>query len=424
MSCEEILGPPPTGWIYRLLGEVCKEGGGQIQTGPFGSQLHASDYVPYGIPSIMPQNIGDNRISEDGIARITPKDAQRLSKYLVRPGDIIYSRRGDVEKRALISSNESGWLCGTGCLRIRLGENGPNTVFASYYFGHPAVREWIVRHAHGATMPNLNTSILASCPFLLPPKKIQEAIADILGTLDDRIELNRKMNETLEQMARALFKSWFIDFDPVHAKMDGRWKKGHSLPGLPAELWDLFPDSMEQQENIKIPTGWCTSRLDSILTLAYGKSLPSEKRVPGGIPVYGSGGLNGYHNESLVTDATIIVGRKGTVGSLYWEHRPCFPIDTVYFVQSSAPMTFCYFLLESLPLKDMNTDAAVPGLNRENAYRLLFTRPPNRLIGEFDAVASKIRERLVFVQTEISTLIQVRDSLLPKLMNGEVRVPT
>jgi type I restriction enzyme S subunit len=220
MAGEELVGPAPSGWKYKTLGAACEDGGGHIQTGPFGSQLHASDYVADGVPYIMPQNIGDNRIIEYGIARITPEDALRLSRYLVRTGDIVYSRRGDVERRALVRDREDGWLCGTGCLRIRLGERGADPRYASYYLGHPLVREWIVRHAHGATMPNLNTSILAACPFLEPPLAEQRAIAHILGTLDDKIELNRRMSETLEAMARRLFKSWFVDFDPVRAKMN------------------------------------------------------------------------------------------------------------------------------------------------------------------------------------------------------------
>ncbi|MEX2431000.1 MAG: restriction endonuclease subunit S, partial [Dehalococcoidia bacterium] len=207
MGDDCLLGPVPEHWEHTRLGEACRRTGGDIQTGPFGSQLHASDYVEDGIPSVMPQNIGDNRIIEAGIARITTVDAERLARYRVRPGDIVYSRRGDVEKRALVREAEDGWLCGTGCLRVRFGGGGVDPLYASYYLGHPSVREWIVRHAHGATMPNLNTTILSALPFVSPPLPEQRAIAHILGTLDDKIELNRRMNETLEAMARALFKS-------------------------------------------------------------------------------------------------------------------------------------------------------------------------------------------------------------------------
>jgi type I restriction enzyme, S subunit len=222
MAGDLINGEIPDHWEFTTLGEICQRGGGNIQTGPFGSQLHASDYVPVGVPSIMPTNIGENRIVEDGIVRITEEDANRLGQHRLRAGDIIYSRRGDVEKRALIREREEGWFCGTGCLKVLLGSGVVDPLFASLFLGHPAIREWIVRHAVGATMPNLNTAIMSAVPFALPPLAEQKAIAAVLGALDDKIELNRRMNATLEAMARALFESWFVDFDPVRAKLDGR----------------------------------------------------------------------------------------------------------------------------------------------------------------------------------------------------------
>lgn len=445
MASEKLVGAIPNGWEYTTLGAACVNGGGGIQTGPFGSQLHAADYVPVGIPSIMPQNIGDNRISETGIARIAPDDAKRLSRYLVREGDIVYSRRGDVERRALIRANEDGWLCGTGCLRVRLGAQGVDPRYAAYYLGHPSVREWIVRHAHGATMPNLNTSILSACPFVVPPESEQRAIAHILGTLDDKIELNRRRNQTLEAMARALFQDWFVDFGPVRAKMAGRARQDGARSGqprtpqasdlpwpgaeagagaqgepyLPAHLWQLFPDRLDDEGK---PEGWGTKRISDFLTLAYGKSLPADKRNHGSVPVYGSGGITGFHNESLINGPAVIVGRKGTVGSLYWEDRPCFPIDTVFHVQPDAPLSFCYYLLEILPLRSMNTDAAVPGLNRENVYRLEVAAPPAKLISGFDETASGFRERIAAISRDSEILAQLRDTLLPKLISGELRI--
>jgi type I restriction enzyme S subunit len=205
-----------TEWEETTLGKICEDSGGNIQTGPFGSQLHASAYVPVGVPSIMPQNIGDNRVMINGIARITDADARRLSRYLVKSGDIVHSRRGDVERRALIRETEDGWLCGTGCLRVRFGDKRPiSSTFISYYLDAPNIRMWIVQHAVGATMPNLNTAILSDVPVRLPPYHEQKTIADVLSALDDKIELNRHMNQTLETTAQALFKSWFVDFDPT-----------------------------------------------------------------------------------------------------------------------------------------------------------------------------------------------------------------
>ncbi|MEA3364472.1 MAG: restriction endonuclease subunit S, partial [Candidatus Hydrogenedentes bacterium] len=233
----------------------------------------------------MPINIGDNRIVEDGIARITEADAQRLGGHRVQSGDIIYSRRGDVERRALVRPEQDGWLCGTGCLKVRIGRGRVDPLFAAYYLGHPQVRAWIVQHAIGATMPNLNTSIMRAVPFLIPPLPEQKAIAQILGTLDDKIEVNRRMNETLEGMARALFKSWFVDFDPV---LDNALAAGNPIPeafrdraaqradaatsaasqgrpfGLPKPLAAQFPNAFHDSDLGPIPEGWEVGTLGDI----------------------------------------------------------------------------------------------------------------------------------------------------------------
>ena len=221
----------------------------------------------------MPQDIGDNRIETASIKCITPADAKRLERYLVRPGDIVLSRRGDVRRRALIREREDGWLCGTGSLRIRFGDDSICPAYVSHYLGHPIVADWIVRHAHGATMPNLNTSILSALPILLPPLPEQRAIAHILGTLDDKIELNRRMNATLEAMARALFKSWFVDFDPVWENIK-RHGPGHPLadqaaarpgvPSLPEEILAFFPDGFEESTLGLIPQGWRVSTIGAL----------------------------------------------------------------------------------------------------------------------------------------------------------------
>lgn len=193
-------------WQTTTLGKIVKDGSGLIQTGPFGSQLHASDYVNDGVPVIMPVNIAENRVDLSDIARITEEDASRLSKHLVKKGDIIYSRRGDVTRKSLITDSEVGMFCGTGCLLIRPG-NKIDPRFLTYHLSSPKNQEWIIRHAVGATMPNLNTGILSDIPLRVPSRTLQCTIAHILGTLDDKIQLNRQMNTTLEAMAQALFKS-------------------------------------------------------------------------------------------------------------------------------------------------------------------------------------------------------------------------
>ncbi|MEV0026938.1 restriction endonuclease subunit S [Streptomyces atroolivaceus] len=191
------------GWHRSTLGRVCADGGGAIQTGPFGSQLHASDYVESGIPSVMPQNIGDNEISEDGIARIARSDADRLSKYLLAEGDIVYSRRGDVKRRALVRQHEAGWLCGTGCLRVRVGTS-TRPLFMSYYLGEPEIQDWVVQHAVGATMPNLNTSILGETPVVLPPAEVVDRVHERLAALDQSATHVTHENRTLADLRDTL----------------------------------------------------------------------------------------------------------------------------------------------------------------------------------------------------------------------------
>lgn len=276
----------------------------------------------------------------------------------------------------------------------------------------------------------LNSEELKALDVLLPPVNEQGAIAHILGALDDRIELNRRMSETLEAMARALFKAWFVDFEPVRAKQaarsaggaTGNQKSEGRDPGLPSHLAALFPDRLVETEHGEVPEGWEVRTVADIMEFAYGKALKASERVDGQVPVYGSGGVTGFHDEAHVKGPSIIVGRKGTVGSLYWEDRPFFPIDTVFYVQSKAPLTFCYHHLQTLGLENMNTDAAVPGLNRNNVYRLPVPWSSDELLASFDKIVLGYRRRMRAAGEEIETLAALRDTLLPKLISGDLRV--
>jgi type I restriction enzyme S subunit len=418
MAREELVGALPTGWEYTTLGEVCARGGGNVQTGPFGSQLHAADYVSRGVPSIMPQNIGDNRVVREGIAQITVEDAERLNRYRVRPGDVVHSRRGDVERRALIRDAEDGWLCGTGCLRVRFGDGHVNPTFASYYLGDPNVREWVVRHAHGATMPNLNTAILSALPFVLPPLSEQRAIAHILGTLDDKIELNRRMNETLEAMARALFKSWFVDFDPVRAEAEG-----HD-PGLPKHLANLFPNSFEDSAVGEIPKGWAARAWGALVTLEYGRALRGYDRQDGAYPVYGTNGRIGTHTEALCPHPGVIIGRKGAYRGVHYCDSPFFAIDTAFYLapRAAVELRWAYYELLRQDINSMDSGSAIPSTSREDFCSLPVVAPPPDVQRAFVKVLDPAWRRQRANIEEVATLAALRDTLLLKLISGEIRV--
>ena len=195
-------------FISRTLGSICDEIRGTIRTGPFGSQLHESDYQGVGTPVVMPKNIVDGKVSTDDIARIGDEDTHRLSQHKLRYGDIVYGRRGDIGRRALITEREEGWLCRTGCLRISLGSKILHPKFLYYYLGHPQVVAWITNQAIGATLPNLNTTIIRSIQINYPQLSTQHKIAAILSAYDDLIENNTRRIAILEEIAQSIYQEW------------------------------------------------------------------------------------------------------------------------------------------------------------------------------------------------------------------------
>ena len=201
---ESELGLAPKGWRAATLASLVREFGGSIQTGPFGSQLHASDYVESGIPVVMPKDIQGRRATTDSVARICSADADRLARHRLSKGDIVFSRRGDVEKHALISEREVGWICGTGCLLLRPGTAWLSSTFLSMMLDSPRARTWLVQHAVGATMPNINTGILGSIPVTLPPSELLTAFEKIVSISEERRSQNSSIAETLATLRDTL----------------------------------------------------------------------------------------------------------------------------------------------------------------------------------------------------------------------------
>jgi type I restriction enzyme, S subunit len=194
----------PSGWELSTLADVVNRSSGSIQTGPFGSQLHASDYVDDGVPVVMPKDIQGRTVNPDTVARTTQENVERLARHKLKSGDIVFSRRGDVERHALITTNEIGWLCGTGCLLVRPGPKWPSPTFLSMLLDAPQARTWLVQHAVGATMPNLNTGILGSVPVVVPPPSVLLAFEQVVGTLELRRSENTATAQTLTTLRDTL----------------------------------------------------------------------------------------------------------------------------------------------------------------------------------------------------------------------------
>ncbi len=281
----------------------------------------------------------------------------------------------------------------------------------------------------GSTMPKLTQGNMNRIPIFAPELKTQRRIAHILGTLDDKIELNRKMNETLEAMAQAIFKSWFIDFDPVKAKghLAGKYH-GDDMPRgraekllgqMDPEVVKLFPEDFEDSELGRIPRGWKIYKLGNLIELAYGKALKEEDRLAGNIPVYGSNGQVGFHNEKLVSGPGIIVGRKGNPGTVTWSPTDFFSIDTTFYVvpknRYSSPYLL-YHILRNHHLSSLSADSAVPGLNRNQAYMNKQSIPPQDLENAFGLIVKKLFSLIYRNEIESEIITTQREILLPKLM--------
>lgn len=227
-----------------------------------------------------------------------------------------------------------------------------------------------------------------------PSLAAQRRIAEILSAYDELIENNHRRIRILETMARALYREWFVHFRfPGHEK----------LPRVASRLGD-------------IPQGWEVKKLGEILELKYGKALKQQDRSGGIVPVYGSSGIVGHHDTALVSGPGIIVGRKGNVGSVFWSNESFYPIDTAYFVTSKLPLRFLFYDLQTKNF--LNNDAAVPGLNRNQAYSLETVVPSVDLLMRFSRIADKFERQASILRQQVKNLRQTRDLMLPRLLSG------
>jgi type I restriction enzyme, S subunit len=240
----------------------------------------------------------------------------------------------------------------------------------------------------------IRSNDLKRLSVICPPIDVQNRIADIIEVYDNLIENNRRRIALLEESARLLYREWFVHF--------------------------RFPEHEYTKIISGVPEGWSYSNLGAILTLNYGKALKADNRIPGIFPVYGSSGVVGSHNKALVPGSGIIVGRKGNVGSIYWCSKDFYPIDTVYFNNNQGSNLYLYYVLQHVYF--INTDVAVPGLNRDMAYSREILIPPDTLLENFLRIVTPISHQIEKLDEYNLKLSEARDLLLPRLMNGEISV--
>jgi type I restriction enzyme S subunit len=386
-----------SGFPTIRVSELVASGEAELKTGPFGTQLKANEYVEHGTPVINVRNIGFGTIKPDKLEYISPETRDRLSSHVLRCDDIVFGRKGAVERHVFIRKEQHGWFQGSDCLRLRLNSPRIHPQFASYHFLSEDHQQWMKNQCgHAATMASLNQQILERIELPIPPLPVQRRIAGILSAYDELIENSQRRIRLLEDMARALYREWFVHF---------RFPGHESVTCLPSALGD-------------IPQGWEVKKLCDILELNYGKALKKEDRREGEFPVFGSSGQVGSHDTRLVKGPGIIVGRKGNVGSVFWCDEDFFVIDTAYFVTSSLPLRFLFYLLPTLNF--INSDAAVPGLSRNQAYTLEVAVPPAALLTKFCELAETFEKQASTLQRQIQNLRRTRDLLLPRLLSGQV----
>lgn len=381
-------------WEIAKLGDISKN----IQTGPFGSQLHQSDYSECGIPVVMPKDLVGGKISEESIARVDKTHVERLCRHKIEVGDILYSRRGDVGRCAHVTKKEEGWLCGTGCLRVTIDSEKADSRFVFFQLQHPDTVGWVEKHAVGATMLNLNTTILSSVPIRLPALEIQKRIADILSAYDDLIENNQKQIKLLEEAARRLYKEWFVN---LH------------FPG---------------HENTKIvdgvPEGWSRTNINEILTFHRGYDLTKNEMKAGRYLVVGSTTVIGYHNEFKIKGPGIVTGRSGSLGKYQFIWDNFWPHNTSLYISDYKDhnIFFVYSLLQTVDFASLNNGGAIPTLNRNVLSNIEVIEPEKKLQGVFAKIAEPQYQKIRNLEKQNNQLKIARDLLLPKLMSGEVEV--
>ena len=430
-------------WPATTLRAVCtKIGSGATPRGGKDVYLQDGSYT-----LIRSQNVYNDGFHHDGLAFIDERHADELRNVEVFEGDVLLNITGDsVARVCQVVPDVLPARVNQHVAIIRPDSVNLDAGYLRYYLVTPEMQTLLLSWAgSGGTRNALTKGMIESLEISLPPLPKQRAIAYILGTLDDKIDLNRRMNETLEEMARALFKSWFVNFDPVRAKTEGRWRRGQSLPGLPAEHYDLFPDRLMDSELGVIPEGWNVKALGEVVELN-----PREPMRRGTIAPYIE--MAALPTSGPCPDEAVL--RKFTSGTrfrnadtLLARITPCLENGKTAFVQSlpddtvgwgstefivmraipPVPPEYPYLLGRDMAFREHAIQSMTGTSGRQriqvNAlapYMLPF--PPVDVWAKFRSLISPMFGSIETTRKESRSLAAQRDTLLPLLVSGEVRV--
>ncbi len=435
-------------WTEVTIGEIADIVGGSTPS------TKDPDNFGGDIPWVTPKDLSGphDRYIARGERNLTQQGLDSCSAKLLPAGAVLLSTRAPVGYVAIaknpIATNQG--------FRSLIPRDG---VFGEYlYYWLSVNTEELERHSSGSTFRELSGTALKSIKLRLPPMGEQRRIAGVLGCLDDKIELNRRMAGTLEEMARALFRSWFVDFEPVRAKQEGRWRSGESLPGLPAQLYEAFPERLEGSALGPIPAGWRVAALGDVVETVRGRSYKSAELADSEVALvtlksFARGG--GYREDGLkpytgaykpeqvvepgevvlactdVTQAGEVVGRPAIVQPAPEYAALVASLDTLIIRprdESVMSRAFLYFLMGT-PAFTAHALAHATGttvlhLAKAAVPNFRFAQPPADLVRAFNAAASAALARGQVVRTEARTLAAQRDTLLVRLIGQPHLTPT
>lgn len=361
-----------------------------IQTGPFGSQLHKEDYVQTGTPIVTVEHLGKKKFTEQNLPCVSDADKERLSKYTLREGDVVFSRVGSVDRCSYVSDEYNGWMFSGRCLRVRpLIEIDSQYLY--YYFTLESTKQFVRGIATGATMPSINTKFMGEVPVIYPPIADQHKIASVLSALDDKIELNNKINENLLQQASSIYQAWFEDF--------------------------VLSDAL-------CPSSWNQGSLSDIATIMSGKRPPmksAEKTDIAVIPLVGAASVMGYTTEANHTEKILVTGRVGTHGVVQRFNSPCWTSDNTLVITSEL-YEYTYQILQRIDYRSMNRGSTQPLITQGDMNKVSILIPDQETLRDFETLVGQLMLRYQANLLENDKLAELRDTLLPRLMTGELDV--
>ena len=409
-------------WTKTTLGKIA-----DIITGPFGSQLHQSDYVKRGIPIVMPQDIGNRNINYSTINYVSEEDATRLKRYSTVTNDILYARRGDVEKHAFVRAKDAGVLCGTGCLRVRINSNEVESAFLSFYLNREETRKWLVTHAVGTNMPNLNTDILSDVPIAYPTLKEQRKIVKVLNCLEERIVLNEKINDNLEQQAKLIYDYWFTQFDfpdengKPYCSSGGKMVWDEQLKRNIPENWNVVPllKLVSWESNSQPPKSeFVYEPKEGYVRFIQNRDYDSDTHI-----TY----IPRTKNLSIVDRFDILMDKYGDAGAVRYGIEGAFNValgkicvhnpNYREYIRSFLGSDGIYKFLHNSCMASTRAS-----LSEANLAILNVVVPDEKIILDYENFLQKIRVSILKNKDETVELINLRDWLLPTLMNGQATI--